>query len=118
MSFDPEYHIDLTGVDPTLMLKAAYDLSRPQGMGFIHFKPEPLTDQECEAILARGHDHLVFSTDYVNGRAMKLALYRDGDKQYMKKSWYDHSSYDFAELLNRLGFGVEANNLVDAPVRD
>lgn len=95
--------IDVTGVDLVELAKAAYDLSRPQGLGFLHFTPDPLTDEEAQSLLRDADSHLALSLDYVHGRAVKLTVYRDGDTLSMRDRWYDHSQSQLQELLERIG---------------
>lgn len=97
--------IDLTGVDLVDLVKAAYDLSVPQGMGVIHFTPEALTDEEASVLLSResGSRSVALSLDYVKGRAVKLTVWRDGETLTTRDEWFDHSPEQFRELLDRVG---------------
>jgi len=97
--------IDITGVNLVKFVQDVYDLSRPQGFGFLHFTPEPLSDSDAQDIVASTGDHgrIVFSTDYVRGRACKMTAFRNGDKIEIDDSWYDHSQQQLDELLSRHG---------------
>lgn len=53
--------IDITGLNA----------SRPQGMGFLHYDPEPMTSVQA-AMLLSGHDNPYF--DYLKGRVMKISI--------------------------------------------
>lgn len=99
--------IDLTGVDLVALAKAAYDLSKPQGMGFLHYEPGGLTDEQAQSLVNDEGNRCALSLDYVAGRAVKLTVFRDGDKLAMRDSWYDHSDSQLRELLTRVGRKVE-----------
>lgn len=96
--------IDITGADLVQVAKIAYDLSKPQGLGFMHFQPGPLdneTARECVDHCAR-IPHIALDMDYVNGRACKLSVFRDGDKLWIDDRWYDHTPEQHAELVRRI----------------
>lgn len=99
-------NIDVTNCDLRQLVAKAYDLSSPQGMGFLHFKPEPLSDGDIDAILARGSECYPVAMDYVKGRAVKLSVRRDADKLTIYDRWHDHSDYDLAELCKAIGAAV------------
>lgn len=95
--------IDITGVDLKALVKKVYELSSPQGMGFLHFEVEPLSDEEALSLI---DDKRGIEMDYIKGRACKFsAKYRDG-KLVISDSWYDHSGAQFQELLNAFGLKV------------
>jgi hypothetical protein len=71
--------IDITGVDLVKFVQAVYDLSKPQGLGFMHFRTGPLSDQDAKKCLPPD-GRIAVDTDYVNGRACKL-----GAKPSMEK---------------------------------
>lgn len=103
-----ENMIEITGVDLREFIKAAYDLSSPQGMGFIHFQEGGLDDETVDAILEKEktvhlENRVVVSMDYVHGRAVKMAVLRDGGKLFIRDDWFDHSPKQLADLLNRVG---------------
>ena len=62
--------IDISNLDKAAVLAALYNRSRPQGMGFLHFDPTPMTLEQARAILANGDT----SFDYLKGRVMKVDL--------------------------------------------
>ncbi len=64
--------IDLTGLDKSKVLAALYNASKPQGMGFLHFNPAPMTSEEASDLL----EHQTYF-DYLNGRVMKIDLSGD-----------------------------------------
>ncbi len=72
--------IDIGGLDKRKVLKALYDNSKPQGMGFLHFINRDMTLDEAEGLLAQGSYF-----DYLNGRVMKVDL----SKNQMNPGLYD-----------------------------
>lgn len=52
------------------VLAALYNASKPQGMGFLHFNPKPMTENEAEDLLKEGRTYF----DYLHGRVMKIDL--------------------------------------------
>lgn len=85
-------------------INAAYNLSVPVGMGFLHYTPEPLTSEELNG-LAVFHDDSI-SLDYVKGRGVKFNIFREsvnGEyKYYIRKKWFDHSEYHMDQLLESI----------------
>jgi hypothetical protein len=107
--FNPEHHIDVTGADLRVLVQTAYALSQPQGLGFIHATPGPLTDEEVDAILARDHDTWGLNMDYVKGRAVKMAVHRGPDgTRFIDNTWYDHSPDALETLVERIRETVPA----------
>lgn len=97
-----EGQLDLTGVDLVTLAKAAYALSIPKGMGFLHAKDGGLTDDEAKGLIQAGS--IALSLDYVHGRAVKLTVYRDTPNTLsMRVPWYDHTDAQLDELLQRVG---------------
>ena len=103
-----ENMIEVTGVNLIEAVKAAYEMSVPLGLGFLHAQPGGLTDDEAESLIdkdARIPVHL----DYVKGRACKFLIHRDADgKLWTPERWYDHSASQLSELLGRLGVVANA----------
>ena len=64
--------IDLTKYDKAEVLAALYNHAKPQGLGFLHFRPEAMDKTEAAALLK---DYTYF--DYVAGRVMKVDLSGD-----------------------------------------
>ena len=92
--------IDVTGVNMVELVKKAYELSRPQGLGMLHFTPDPLTDEEAQSYI---QEDRVFYLDYVKGRACKLGVVLKDGKLMMSTPWYDHSDLDLVKLLAHVG---------------
>jgi len=97
--------IDVTGVNMVELVKKAYDLSRPQGMGMLHFTPDPLSDEEAQDFIqSNGEVHL----DYVRGRACKFNVFNKDGKFEIRDSWYDHTDKQLVELMAHVGITIEA----------
>lgn len=98
------YVFDETKLDA--VIRAAYDLSRPQGLGFLHVTEGPLDEATLTDIKTRESGRCAAGMDYVHGRAVKLTVRRDGDKLYIPADhWYDHSPEDLHELAVRADLG-------------
>lgn len=69
------HEIDISKLNKAAVLAALYDGARPQGMGFMHYTPEPLTPEEAEAALKASGPRMSF--DYLRGRVMKVDLAGD-----------------------------------------
>lgn len=61
--------INLKGVNKAAVLAALYNASKPQGMGFLHYDPKPMTKKEAKELLK----HQTYF-DYLQGRVMKVDL--------------------------------------------
>lgn len=64
--------IDISGLNRADVLAALYNASKPLGLGFLHFTPEPMTREEANALLG-GETYF----DYLKGRVMKVDLGSD-----------------------------------------
>ena len=62
--------ISLVGLNKAAVLAALYNASKPQGMGFMHYDPKPMTVGEAQQILDGGCTYF----DYLKGRVMKVDL--------------------------------------------
>jgi hypothetical protein len=72
---DEQQSIDIKGLDKAAVLAALYNNSMPQGLGFLHFKPEPMKLEEARVILAASAPRFYF--DYLIGRVIKVNLSDD-----------------------------------------
>ena len=61
--------MQLTNNNRAKVLAALYNSSKPQGMGFLHFDPKPMTEEEADELLVTHHYF-----DYLKGRIMKVDL--------------------------------------------
>jgi hypothetical protein len=65
-------NISIEGLDKAEVFAALYNAARPQGLGFLHYTPEPMTADEARKSFAIEGYH-----DYVQGRVMKVDLSGD-----------------------------------------
>lgn len=92
------------------VIAKAYELSQPQGMGFLHAMGGEIPSDVLHEILVRtdSTDHpfrKAVSMDYVQGRAIKLRIHFDPDSgtYYLEDTgngWYDHSPGQWRVLLD------------------
>lgn len=111
---DTSNMIEITGVDLAGFIKAAFDLSKPQGFGYLHYTPQPLPDDEVAEIIDREKKvsfdtGIAASMDYVHGRAVKMTVFREGDRLFIRSDWFDHTKDQLEELLRRTGVRSEAS---------
>jgi hypothetical protein len=116
--FDWRGWIKLGAVDLPNVIRAAYELSGSQGLGFLHYRQGGFSDEEIDAIIGResggGTAPIVAGMDYVNGRSVKMYVRKEpstGDL-YVKHRWYDHSRGELEDLLGV--FGVPPSAIDDA----
>jgi hypothetical protein len=64
--------VSIAGLSKAAVLAALYNASKPQGMGFMHYDPKPMTIAEAEQVLQR-----LTYIDYLKGRLMKIDLSTD-----------------------------------------
>lgn len=98
--------IEVTGVDLRALVRAAYNPSRPQGLGIFAAAARPdLDDKTVDEIVERGRNDrmLAISMDYVNGRSCKFQVKRAGDRLFIDRDWYDHSRQALGDLLEAVG---------------
>lgn len=65
--------VSIKGLNKAQVLAALYNGSKPQAFGFIHYTPQPMTEQEAAATIVNQG----FSFDYLNGRVMKIDISND-----------------------------------------
>ena len=65
--------VSIVGLDKAVVLAALYNAAKPQRMGFLHYKTEPLTKDKAKEVI--GKQGLSF--DYLGGRVMKIDLSGD-----------------------------------------
>lgn len=61
--------VQFDGLTREQVLCALYNASKPQGLGFLHYNPKPLTIPEAKTVLAKT-DYV----DYLKGRVIKVNL--------------------------------------------
>ena len=64
--------INISGLNEAEVLAALYNNSKTQGLGILHYTPEPMTVQEATEILEE-----TTCFDYLKGRVMKVDLTSD-----------------------------------------
>jgi hypothetical protein len=98
--------IQLGNVDLVKFAQAAYALSKPQGMGRMHYIPGELQEWDARELVRQEGD-CVLSMDYVHGRACKMNVFRNATGGLeIREAWYDHTDAQLAELLGRFGIPV------------
>ena len=65
--------IDIRGLDKAEVLAALYNSARPKGMGFVHYRSEPMTYEQAKLELGASHGRF----DYLHGRVMKVNVNKD-----------------------------------------
>ena len=104
--------IDITGINLIEFAKKVYELSVPQGLGFLHFTSKPLTDEEAEQLVNVFKDDktLALDMDYVKGRACKMHVRRENGKLTISDTWYDHTDRIYHQLLSHFNIVQESTN--------
>lgn len=96
--------IDITGIDLVKLAQKAYSLSVPQGLGFLPYTPEPLSEEEAKSLVRETSPWSPLDIDYIKGRSIKLCVRREEDGRLtLQDSWYDHTDEQYKELLSSLG---------------
>lgn len=115
MTFDKRGYIDVTDLDMRKLVAAAFDHSRPQGLGMLHHIPGPITDAEIDAGI---RDTGGARYDYTRGRSMKLTIFHDEGRRYWRKGWYDHSDSAQEAVLVAAGMEPQAAPLAMRQAQD
>jgi hypothetical protein len=100
-------------MDLVKFAQKAFELSRPQGMGFLHAKAgDTLSEDEAKQFIRSEQGKDTLSMDYVKGRALKLHVRQqdNGDFQ-LSDSWYDHTDEQYKDLL--LSVGISRHTIGD-----
>lgn len=95
-------YIDVTEIDPRLLVQVAYSGSRPQGLGYLHAKGGGLDEETLNAIIARSEGEYrkgEINLDYVHGRSMKFHVRFENGRRYLDLDWYDHGREATKRLL-------------------
>lgn len=98
---DMRGYIDITDLDVRKVIAAAFDRSHAQGMGFLHDKPGPVTDEEIDSGKRTNQSTGAesWSFDYLRGRSMKLHFTAYDSKLWWQLGWYDHSEFSQEVVL-------------------
>jgi hypothetical protein len=81
------------------IVKEAYNLSVPQGLGFLHYQAGTLDDAVIDDLI---NDDGTVRIDYLAGRAVKLNIHKDkkDGKLYLPERWFDHTEEQLYKLLD------------------
>ena len=101
-------NIEVTHVDLRLLVQTAYDLSKPQGLGFIHYQPGLLSEEDADELLKQEtyDSNVVIGMDYVKGRQIKMTVFKEPNspnRMFIHGTWYDHSEEEFCTFLRVIG---------------
>lgn len=103
--------LNITGVDLPHFAQVVYRLSKPQGMGYIHYKGGELSKADAEAEVASqdSDDRIALSMDYVHGRACKMTVFRlaKTGQLFIRPDWFDHTESQLHQLLDEFGLSRE-----------
>jgi hypothetical protein len=103
----PHNMIDITGVDLVKFVQKVYELSVPQGLGFLHATSGGMDISEAQEIVNEGsrnrYSDIVLDLDYVHGRACKMTVWVNHSRLIIRKPWYDHSNEKLRQLLEAVG---------------
>jgi len=102
-----ENMIEVTDWDLSKMVSKVYELSKPAGMGFLHYKAGPLEEDEVAnmvKLINESAGSAIGSTalhlDYVFGRCCKFVVRKDeNNKLWIREFWMDHSEQDMVDLI-------------------
>lgn len=102
--------IDITNVDMVKFVQKVYALSRPQGMGMMHFQPGDLSEEDAKSLI---QEDGTVSMDYIRGRACKMHTSIKDGVIVIGDKWYDHTDAQLAELLGHIGLVSTSGTLPD-----
>lgn len=66
--------VNISGISKGKVLAALYNASHSLGMGFLHYDPTPMTEDEADELLK-----CCTYFDYLKGRVMKVDLSNDSE---------------------------------------
>lgn len=99
--------IDVTGVNARDIIRYAYELSQPRGLGHMAFIPGEMPEETLEAIyrtLNRDAGDgespgVALSMGIVLGRNVCMAIYKWRDMYFIKPFWEMHTDQELEELV-------------------
>ena len=105
MTDETQGYVAIDGLDKAAVLAALYNAARPQGMGFLHYTPAPMTTEEARAEI---NNRRWLRFDYLHGRVMKVDLSADSFDPYL----YDRDNGHGAALgvINTLRANLPVDN--------
>lgn len=69
--------MDIKGLCKVRVFKALFNRAMPQGMGFLHYKPRNIDDDEAKKKIQFSDGKEIQYFDYVEGRVMKIDIRPD-----------------------------------------
>jgi len=105
--------IKITGVDLVEFTKKVYELSVPQGLGFMQFTDNPLDTKEAEELINtyKNDGYSALSLDYIHGRACKMIVFKENNELFINSVWYDHTDEQLKQLLNTFNITVPVSGM-------
>ena len=94
--------VKFDGLTREQVLCALYNSSKPQGFGFLHYDPKPLTIEEAKEVLSQS-EHV----DYLKGRVIKVWLpenVQDFDARLYDRDLGAGAARAAIERYKRMGF--------------
>lgn len=86
------------------LIRFTYLISKPVGMGFLHYTPGDIPEETLNSIL---HDRGGIHMDYVHGRQCKMSVLQEDGKYFIRKKWPDHDDEDMNKLLTLLELPIQ-----------
>ena len=86
-------------VDLSVFVSDCYALSRPHGLGFLHYQPGPLPDDAMPEILRSGR--IAVDVDYLLGRGVKMCAFRYKRRLWIPLHWPSHTDSEMVALCAR-----------------
>jgi hypothetical protein len=104
--------MNIKGLDRAAVLAALYNAARPQGLGFLHYDPKPMTVEEAREILNKHAREGELYVDYLYGRVIKVRISEKED--YIDPLLYDrdHGKGAAELVIESLRKTGDVNNLL------
>lgn len=100
--FDSEYHVRIQSTNFEEIMNNVYSLSRPQGLGILHFEEGNTMPKECMAYYKQQMEEKKSAhADYTKGRSMKFNLYQDDKGYFTENNLVDHSDEQLKALMEK-----------------
>lgn len=92
--------INISDLDKAEVLATLYNNTHPQGLGFLHFDPTPMTKEDAQKLLDECEKCGYFYFDYLYGRVMKVDLAGENFDPRL----YDRDNYQGAaqDAINKI----------------
>lgn len=106
--------VQVTGCDLVVLLKAAFRLSRHQGLGILECVlpgANELTTEEAKNIIEHTSNVIyLLDVDYIKGKAVKLQVFRQNKNDqdwWIDSRWFDHQPAQFTKLMESIGLRLQ-----------